>query len=448
MGVSVHNVSLDSVFSSLGRNHFLRCYTCSQYSPFLIYLGYNEKAVQFCREAKVNIHRQMDLVVVSLIVNHVYLQDIQLFCPICSPNPVLYKHLHPGESLFRADSILNDQRLLNLLADYVSEDDPYSTEDRIIITENTQLCSPYKAVAKRMAPKSHKLKLLMNLFPEAHRMRNEHYVDREDLCESMKRKYHDVCVSYMDISEAGGSQLIDNFDILIDKTPMVIGQRHQSRVPAVPAVMVTEPSPLPEPEPVLLSDSDREIRAVGKYQTCSPTDAIVNLHPPWTGTDESEIGSVASGGSGTHFLISGSDITVVSEVQISSEEPAGNWDIHPSSQSQSQHLSRRSSQIVLAEGQSSSTSQSVDISSQSVIGGGKQSELSYGSDSSDSCVIDFPSAPRAPPRRRPPSADDGQQPGPSNVKRRRVSPRGNRRKCGRGTARFVAMVNLKYFILF
>ncbi|XP_019528956.2 uncharacterized protein LOC109400918 [Aedes albopictus] len=385
MGVSVHNVSLDSVFSSLGRNQFLRCYTCSQYSPFLIYLGYNEKAVQFCREAK----------------------DIQLFCPICSPNPVLYKHLHPGESLFRADSILNDQRLLNLLADYVSEDDPYSTEDRIIITENTQLCSPYKAVAKRMAPKSHKLKLLMNLFPEAHRMRNEHYVDREDLCESMKRKYHDVCVSYMDISEAGGSQLIDNFDILIDKTPMVIGQRHQSRVPAVPAVMVTEPSPLPEPEPVLLSDSDREIRAVGS-------------------DDESEIGSVASGGSGTHFLISGSDITVVSEVQISSEEPAGNWDIHPSSQSQSQHLSRRSSQIVLAEGQSSSTSQSVDISSQSVIGGGKQSELSYGSDSSDSCVIDFPSAPRAPPRRRPPSADDGQQPGPSNVKRRRVSPRGNR----------------------
>lgn len=122
---------------------------------------------------------------------------------------------------------------------------------------------------------------------------------------------------------------------------------------------------------------------------------------------------------------SGSNITVLNEVEISSEEPVGNWDIQLSSQSQSQNVSRQASQITLA-GQSLSQSQSVDISSQSVAGGAKQSQISYGSESSessDSCIIDFP-----PSRRRPPSADDGQQPGPSNVKRRRVSPRGNRRK--------------------
>ncbi|EAT43107.1 AAEL005406-PA [Aedes aegypti] len=374
MGISVQHASLDLELPSLGRNRSeLRCYTCGQYSPFLIYLSYNEKAVKFCREAK----------------------HIQMFCPICSPNPDLYKRFHTGEDLFRADSILNDQRLLNLLAEYVSEEDKYACEDKIIITENTQLCSPYKAVAKRSAPKSHKLKQLMDLFPEAHRMRNEHFVDREDLCEGMKRKYHDICVSYMDISEAGGSQLIDNFDIMIDKTPMVMGPSRHSRIPAI---TVTGARSGPD---VVLSDSDREIRAVGD-----------------SSDDEIEVASLASGRSA-----SGSNITVLNEVEISSEEPVGNWDIQLSSQSQSQNVSRQASQITLA-GQSLSQSQSVDISSQSVAGGAKQSQISYGSESSessDSCIIDFP-----PSRRRPPSADDGQQPGPSNVKRRRVSPRGNR----------------------
>lgn len=260
MGISVQHASLDLELPSLGRNRSeLRCYTCGQYSPFLIYLSYNEKAVKFCREAKVKMCTPV-FIGCSGCCKHtgsIPFQHIQMFCPICSPNPDLYKRFHTGEDLFRADSILNDQRLLNLLAEYVSEEDKYACEDKIIITENTQLCSPYKAVAKRSAPKSHKLKQLMDLFPEAHRMRNEHFVDREDLCEGMKRKYHDICVSYMDISEAGGSQLIDNFDIMIDKTPMVMGPSRHSRIPAI---TVTEASSGPD---VVLSDSDREIRAVG-----------------------------------------------------------------------------------------------------------------------------------------------------------------------------------------
>ncbi|XP_062540276.1 uncharacterized protein LOC134208264 isoform X2 [Armigeres subalbatus] len=370
MVASIYNAS-DSLFSASGRNHFPSCFTCGQYSPFMIYLGYNEKSIKFCPEAK----------------------RIQLFCPICSPHPALFRQLFPNDNLFRADSILNDQRLLALLEDFVyshPDDEQYSNMERIIITENTQLHSPYKVVAKRKAPKSFKLKLLMNLFPEAHRMPNRNCSDENELCETMKQKYHDICVSYMNISEAGGSQLIDNFDILIDKTPrsaMRPKPRCRTAMVVVPQDSIIEECA--EQEQVM-SDSDREIRAVDDSD------------------DESDLASIASG--------------VVNEFQISSAEPSGIWDVRPSSQSLSQHVSQQSSQMPVAAGQSSS--QSVDISSQS-MGNGNQSELSYGSDSSDSCVIDMPPPPRRT-GRRPPSADDGQQPGPSNIKRRRVSPRGNR----------------------
>lgn len=380
MVASIHNASLDSMISVSNRNHFSGCFTCGQYSPFMIYLGYNEKSIRFCPEAK----------------------HIQLFCPICSPHPKLFRKLFPNDNLFRADSILNDQRLLELLEGFVythPDDKEYSNMDRIILTENTQLHSSYKVVAKRMAPKSFKLKLLMNLFPEAHRMPNRNYSDEDELCETMKQKYHDICVSYMNISEAGGSRLIDNFDILIDRTPRSVLRPNipsRTALVTVPAINLIEESPS---EDRLLSDSDREIRAIDDSDDEDDLASIASV----------DIASIASG--------------VVNEVQISSEEPSGHWDIHPSSQSLSQHVSQRLSQTSVLPGQSSSVSQSqsVDISSQSV-GGRNQSELSYGSDSSDSYTVEM--AP--PPRRRPPSADDGQQPGPSNIKRRRVSPRGNR----------------------
>lgn len=375
------DASRDYLYMGPDNECFPVCSTCGNYSPFMIYLGNNEKSIKFQPHAGRS----------------------QLFCPVCTPDPEHFrKHFH-GEQLFRADSILNDRKLLDLLNRYVYSNpyyELYSNVDRIIITENTQLCAAYKTVAKRKLPKSFKMKLLMNLFPAAHRLPNKKYTSSVDLCKSVKDKYHEICLSYMNLSEAGGSQLLDNFDILIDRTPL--GERQTSRktipfrVPASndePVIVDLLGNPIAN---ATLNDSDREIRAFND--------------------SEDELGSIASGGTNRHTNSSsgsGSNITIGSEFQISSGEVTGVQSIVPSSQSQSQasHLTELIS--------------SVDISSQSVAPSvAAEITISDNQGSDDSEISRSFRQPRAA-RRQSPSADDGQQAGPSNVKRRRVSPRGH-----------------------
>ncbi|XP_065095754.1 uncharacterized protein LOC135717547 isoform X2 [Ochlerotatus camptorhynchus] len=373
------DASKDYIYTGSDGKCFPVCCTCGEYSPFMIYLGSNEKSIMFQPHAG----------------------RTQLFCPVCAPDSDHFrKHFH-GEQLFRADSILNDRKFLDLLNRYVYSNpyyELYSNVDRIIITENTQLCAAYKTVARRKVPKSFKMKLLMNLFPAAHRLPNKKYTSTGDLYESMNEKYNEICVSYMNLSEAGGSQLLDNFDILIDRTPM--GERQVSRKTVPFRAMKSNNEPMVANltgnslASDMLDDSDKEIRAVSD--------------------SDDERSSIVSGGTNRHTdgsSGSGSNITIASEFQVSSGEVAGDHSIVPSSQSQPSQLTELHS--------------SVNISSQSVAQS-VAAEITIGdfSDSDDSGTAIYFQQPRAVRRQSPKAADD-QQAGPSNVKRRRVRPRGH-----------------------
>lgn len=304
------------------------------------------------------------------------------------------KHLH-GEQLFRGDSILNDRKFLKLLNKYVYTNpyyEQYSTVERIIITENTQLCAAYKTVAKRIVPKSFKMKLLMNLFPAAHRLPNKKHTSTEDLCKAVEEKYHEICVSYMDLSEAGGSQLLDNIDFMVDQTPMRERQVSRKTFPFREMQSNNEPVAID-----MLNDSDKVIRALsGKY---GPTTDIErhdlennNISFPRTDSDD-ELASIGSGGSNRHTTGSSEY-----QVQVSSEEVAGSQSLVASTQSQVVDVSSQEVQEtpVLVDDDSDGSGTSITFRSQRTV------------------------------RRKSPSADDGQQAGPS--KRPRVTPRGHRRK--------------------
>lgn len=181
------------------------CFLCMQNTPFLVYLDDNQKAKKF---------RPLP-------------HGIQMYCPTCAPEPDHYSRQNSGEKIYCDESILNDRKLINLLAAFCYGDPKtkgFWELDRIIITEKTRLCEPYKKVANMLAktalPKTCKIEKLMNLFPPWHRMANAEFENYKAMRTAVRRKVDDIKDNYMNLSEAEHNQMQDNIDTLVDRTPM------------------------------------------------------------------------------------------------------------------------------------------------------------------------------------------------------------------------------------
>lgn len=203
------------------------CVLCVHWSPFLIYLEDNPKVKKY--------HRLPN--------------GMHLYCPSCAPDPDHFRQRFPGERLFRDDSILNDQKLLDLLGDF-RYDHPkkegFFELDRIIITERTRLREPYKKLAKKALPKVRKLEKLMELFPPWHRMANHEFPSFRAMRSAVRHKVAQIDDSYMNLSETEHSQMQDNIDALVDRTPMharmVSQQQQQQQRALMPPPMVPSSS--------------------------------------------------------------------------------------------------------------------------------------------------------------------------------------------------------------
>uniref|UniRef100_A0A1Q3EW71 Uncharacterized protein n=1 Tax=Culex tarsalis TaxID=7177 RepID=A0A1Q3EW71_CULTA len=204
------------------------CFRCVRWSPFMVFLEDNRQAKKF----------------------RSYENGMQLFCPQCCPRQDEFEKRFPGERLFREESILNDRQLMALLGQFLYEhpvNHSFAALDRIIITENAKL-QPYKKLAKQALPLSRKLVPLMGLFPAMHRMANRKFASFRKMRSAVCRKAAEITEGYMNLSETEHSQLQDNFDVLVDRTPMHVKissqQQQQQRQRAVmpPPVPPVRPS--------------------------------------------------------------------------------------------------------------------------------------------------------------------------------------------------------------
>lgn len=210
--------------------NFPVCVLCVHWSPFLIYLDENPQVKKYRRLPS----------------------GMHLYCPSCAPEPDHFRQRFPGEKIFRDDSILNDQKLMELLGDY-QYDHPRKKGlwelDRIIITERTRLREPYKKLTKKPLPRMRKLEKLMELFPQWHRMANSEFASFRAMRSAIRQKVSQIDDSYMNLTETEHSQMQDNIDALVDRTPMharMVSQQQQQQQralmppPMAPPVEVVE----------------------------------------------------------------------------------------------------------------------------------------------------------------------------------------------------------------
>lgn len=191
--------------------NFPVCFSCIQWTPFLIYLEDNPAAKKY-RPLK---------------------DGMQLYCPMCAPLPDHFRTRFPGERIYRDESILNDAKLMALLAEFVYEHprkEGFAQLDRIIITERTKLLEPYKKLAKKPLPKVRKMEQLMKLFPDWHRLANDDFGSFRAMRSAVRRKVAHIEDRYMNLSGAEHSGMHDYIDNMVDRTPMharLISQQQQ-----------------------------------------------------------------------------------------------------------------------------------------------------------------------------------------------------------------------------
>ncbi|XP_055641364.1 uncharacterized protein LOC129778473 [Toxorhynchites rutilus septentrionalis] len=370
--------------------HFPICFGCGHYSAFLVYLGCNERAAKYRP------------------IQH----GEQLYCPRCSPDPEHFKQLFPDENIFREDSILNDRQLLDLLGEFHYSNPYYenlSKMDRIIITENAKLRSSYKPLAKRPLPRKRKLDILMSLFPDSHRMKNQRFANVDDLCSAVKRKYTEICRDYMNLSEAEASQLRDNFDTLIDRTPMHLKPNSQIRPPALTPI-TTENQMVEEITRDNINESGVDEISIS---TTSSVASICRLavHGDLLRThDDSSTESYGA-----------DQISIASDIYVSSQETSAGR-VALSSQSvahmSSQSVAQVSSQEVSGGGVvlSSQSLSDINISSQDTAGVTPGAIIPDDDSFAAEITVATSNTPTAPLTVLP----DDQQPGPSGVKRPRT----------------------------
>lgn len=161
---------------------------------------------------------------------------MQLYCAACVPKQVDFERKYPGEKLYREESILNDQQLMALLGRFQYEHpnkEGFAELDRVIITENAKL-QPYKKTAKKPLPLRCKAALLTELFPAVHRMENRKFPSYRAMRAAVRAKAAAIAEGYMNLTETEQSQLQDNFDVLVDRTPMhakISSQQQRSLMP-------------------------------------------------------------------------------------------------------------------------------------------------------------------------------------------------------------------------
>lgn len=220
------------------------CIQCVQWNPFLIFLDGHQQSIKY-RD---------------------FPNEMHLFCPKCSPEQEHFETVFPGERLFREESILNDQVLLDLLGEFNYDNplDPWFAQiDRIIITEDTKLLQPYKNLAKRSLPRSRKLALLMDLFPAVHRLVFQKFRSFNAMRKAVHRKVSEITEGYLNLEF---SELHDHYDTIIDRTPMharvVSNSQQRQRVqPMAP------PPPPPPPNPE--EPANRTVSSVGDLSMIS-----------------------------------------------------------------------------------------------------------------------------------------------------------------------------------
>lgn len=165
-----------------------------------------------------------------------FVQGMQLYCAACVPKQADFERKYPGEKLYREESILNDQQLMALLGRFQYEHpnkDGFAELDRVIITENAKL-QPYKKLAKKPLPLRCKAALLTDLFPAMHRMENRKFPSYRAMRSAVRAKATAIAEGYMNLTETEQSQLQDNFDVLVDRTPMhakISSQQQRSLMP-------------------------------------------------------------------------------------------------------------------------------------------------------------------------------------------------------------------------
>ncbi|EDS29770.1 conserved hypothetical protein [Culex quinquefasciatus] len=190
------------------------CFHCVRWSPFMVYLEDNKQAHKF----------------------RPFEKGMQLYCAACVPKQADFERKYPGEKLYREESILNDQQLMALLGRFQYEHpnkDGFAELDRVIITENAKL-QPYKKLAKKPLPLRCKAALLTDLFPAMHRMENRKFPSYRAMRSAVRAKATAIAEGYMNLTETEQSQLQDNFDVLVDRTPMhakISSQQQRSLMP-------------------------------------------------------------------------------------------------------------------------------------------------------------------------------------------------------------------------
>ncbi|KAL1377228.1 hypothetical protein pipiens_004213 [Culex pipiens pipiens] len=242
------------------------CFHCVRWSPFMVYLEDNKQAHKF----------------------RPFEKGMQLYCAACVPKQVDFERKYPGEKLYREESILNDQQLMALLGRFQYEHpnkEGFAELDRVIITENAKL-QPYKKTAKKPLPLRCKAAQLTELFPAVHRMENRKFPSYRAMRAAVRAKAAAISEGYMNLTENEQSQLQDNFDVLVDRTPMhakISSQQQRSLMP--PPVTPFRPV---TPEPAAYET----VSSLGDTSSMSTESRVDALRMDPTSDDESNASSL------------------------------------------------------------------------------------------------------------------------------------------------------------
>lgn len=154
----------------------------------------------------------------------VFLQRTQfVLCPICLPNPK--KSLTP-------DSLLRDAEFQELLLRFeVLELDVFQSlgvAEVAVLSKETRINVCFKQLARKPFPKAVKLRKLLQAFPRVHRMPFREYGGEGDWLRDLQKKCAEISSFYLN---ARALDLHDNFDLMVERTPLHERTSNRSRRP-------------------------------------------------------------------------------------------------------------------------------------------------------------------------------------------------------------------------
>ncbi|ETN63707.1 hypothetical protein AND_004588 [Anopheles darlingi] len=146
------------------------------------------------------------------------------------------------------DSILRDEEFHELLLGFDASDldvfHSLGVMDVIVIPREARINVRFKKLLRKPLPKAVKLQKLFQAFPPVHRVRFRKYASKEEWFQVLSQKCVEITTFYLNERSL---DLHDNFDLMVDRTPLHERTSNRSRGMSFPEDSFVMRHPVSQP---------------------------------------------------------------------------------------------------------------------------------------------------------------------------------------------------------